>query len=229
MKIALIKMSNSAALKSRRPHKGRGKKAKSGQLELLGRAWGGRRDRAGRKPSGRRVGVAHRARPEHKGRHPVHLTLRARRRLPSLREQVLFFEVRRCIGKASKEWFRVLHFSVQRDHVHLVVEADDKRSLWRGTTGLEVRVARRLNALLAKKGRFWGDRYHARALRTPREVRHGLVYVLMNWKKHGPKARGFDPCSAAWWFEGWTKPPSSRPPGWTDPDPPVEKASAWLA
>jgi len=59
--------------------------------------------------------------------------------------------------------------------VHLVVEADDKRALWRGTTGLEVRVARRLNALLGKKGRFWRDRYHARALATPREVRNGLV------------------------------------------------------
>ena len=173
--------------------------------------------------------MAHRARPEHKGRHPVHVTLRARGRLPSLREQVLFFEVRRCVSKASRQWFRVVHFSVQCDHVHLVVEADDKRSLWRGTTGLEVRIARRLNALLAKKGRFWGDRYHARALRSPREVRHGLVYVLMNWKKHAPKARGFDPCSSAWWFDGWTKPPPSRPPGWTDPDPPVARSRVWLA
>jgi putative transposase len=173
--------------------------------------------------------VAHRARQEHKERHPVHLTLRARGRLPSLREQELFFEVRRCIGKASKDWYRVLHFSVQSDHVHLVVEADDKRSLWRGTTGLEVRVARRINALLGKKGRFWGDRYHARALKTPREMRSGLVYVLMNWKKHAPSARGFDVCSSAWWFDGWTKPPTSHPPGWIDPDPPVERPRAWLA
>jgi hypothetical protein len=116
------------------------------QLELqLGRGWGGRRKGAGRKPSGRRVGVAHRARPEHKRRHPVHVTLRARGRLSSLREQVLFFEIRRCISLASSEGYRVLHFSVQKDHVHLVVEAADKLALGRGTTGLEVRVARRLN------------------------------------------------------------------------------------
>ena len=175
------------------------------------------------------MGVAHRARPEHKGRHPVHVTLRARGRLPSLREQVLFFELRRCIPRASKDWFRVLHFSVQRDHVHLVVEAEDKRSLWRGTTGLEVRVARRLNSMLGKKGQFWGDRYHARPMKTPREVRSGIVYVLMNFKKHRANALAFDPCSSAWWFDGWTNPPSSRPPGWTERAPPVEKPRVWLA
>src|SRR4051812_32104663 len=155
-------MSMSHSSKQAKARKGHGP-AKGDQLDLaLARKRGGRREGAGRKPSGSRVGVAHRARPEHKARHPVHVTLRARGRLPSLREQVLFFELRRCIGRASKEWFRVLHFSVQRDHVHLVVEADDKESLWRGTTGLEVRVARRLNSMLGKKGRFWGDRYHAR-------------------------------------------------------------------
>jgi REP element-mobilizing transposase RayT len=62
--------------------------------------------------------VAHRARPEHKRRHPVHVTLRVRSRLPSMREQVLFFEIRRCISLASRADYRVLHFSVQSDHVH---------------------------------------------------------------------------------------------------------------
>jgi REP element-mobilizing transposase RayT len=149
-----------------------------------------------------------------------------------MREEVLFFEIRRCISLASRAEYRVLQFSVQSDHVHLVhlvVEAEDKRALGRGTTGLEVRVARRLNALLEKKGRFWGDRYHARALRTPREVRRAIVYVVMNWKKHAPSARGFDPCSSAWWFDGWTRPPRTRAPGWTDPDAPVQKPNVWLA
>src|SRR6185369_9298482 len=158
MMLALIKMKGSSA--ARRTEKKTGRAAV--QLELqLNRGWGGRRKGAERKPSGRRVGVAHRARPEHKRRHPVHVTLRARGRLPSLREQVLFFEIRRCISLASRAEYRVLHFSVQSDLVHLMVEADDKRALGRGTTGLEVRVARRLNVLLGKKGRFWGDRYHA--------------------------------------------------------------------
>jgi REP-associated tyrosine transposase len=200
------------------------------QQELpLERTWGGRRKGAGRKALRRRRCVAHRTRAEHNARHPVHVTLRARRRLPSLREQVLFIEVRRAIAAASHERFRVLHFSVQQDHVHLLVEADDKSSLARGAAGLAIRAARALNAILRRRGQVWGDRYHSRALPTPREVRHGLVYVLMNRKKHSPMARGFDVCSSAFWFDGWTRPPSSGPPHWSEAESPVEAPTQWLA
>jgi putative transposase len=104
--------------------------AVQGELRF-GRNWGGRREGAGRK-KGRRSGVAHRTRPVHKGRHPVHVTLRARRQLPSLRKQVLFIAIRRAFGKTARSWFRIVHFSVQQAHVHLLVEADDKTSLTRG-------------------------------------------------------------------------------------------------
>ncbi len=205
-------------------------KRRGSQGELPFRTWGGRREGAGRKPSGARAGVSHAARPNHFARHPTHVTLRVGKRLPSLRKQVVFIDVRRAIGAASsRAWFRVLQFSVQRDHVHLLVEAKDKTSLSRGTCGLEIRVARAVNRILGRRGRVWGDRYHARPLRTPREVRHAIVYVLANWKKHRPDAQGFDPCSSAWWFRGWTRPPPSEMSGWEGPDRPVEPATQWLS
>jgi hypothetical protein len=117
-----------------------------------------------------------------------------------------------ALGAASRTWFRLLHFSVQSNHVHLLVEARDKAHLTKGMRGLAIRTALAVNRALDRRGRVWCDRYHARALKTPREVRHGLVYVLANWKKHTP-ARGFDPCSSPWWFDGWKVPPSSGPPG----------------
>jgi REP element-mobilizing transposase RayT len=151
------------------------------------------------------------------------------KRLPSLRKQVLFIDVRRAIGAASRAWFRVLHFSVQRDHVHLLVEAKDKTSLSRGTGGLEIRVAKAVNRILGRRGRVWGDRYHVRPLTTSREVRHAIVYVLANWKKHRPEATGFDACSSACWFHGWTRPPSSEISGWEGPGQPVAPATQWLS
>jgi REP-associated tyrosine transposase len=199
------------------------------QQEFAFRTWGGRRDGAGRKPSGKRAGVPHTARPAHHRRHPVHVTLRAATGMPSLRRQVVFFEVRSALGKASRSWFRVLQFSVQTNHVHLMIEALDKAHLTKGMRGLAIRVALAVNQLLRRRGRVWGDRYHCRALRTPREVRHGIVYVLANWKKHVPGARGFDRCSSAWWFRGWKIPPSSAPPGWSSPQPPVWPAREWLS
>jgi hypothetical protein len=94
----------------------------------------------------------------------------------------------------------------------------------RGVQGLAIRVARAVNRVLARQGPVWGDRYHARALATPREVRNALVYVLANWRKHVRGAVGLDPRSSAGWFDGWRS-PSARS---SDP-PPVARARTWLA
>jgi REP element-mobilizing transposase RayT len=121
--------------------------------------------------------------------------LRATRRLPSLRKQIVFAKIRSAFGQTARAWFRIVHFSVQADHVHLLVEADDKSSLSRGLMGATIRLARAINRVLGRKGRVWDDRFHARALKSPREVRNGIVYVLMNAKKHIADAANFDPCS----------------------------------
>jgi putative transposase len=118
----------------------------------------------------------------------------------------VFPAVQRALAEGSRGDFRVLQSSVQRDHVHLIVEAVDVRTLSRGLQGLAIRIAKRVNRVLGRHGRVWGDRFHARALRTPREVRNALVYVLQNWRKHVPGARGVDERSSGKWFEGWRTP-----------------------
>jgi REP element-mobilizing transposase RayT len=139
--------------------------------------------------------------------------MRAEQGLPSLRRQVLFAAMCQDFARASRGAFRVVHFSVQSNHVHLLVEAHDKLALSRGVAGLSIRLARSVNRVLSRRGRVWADRYHARALRTPREVRHAIVYVLMNYKKHGgAAARGIDPLSSASRFDGWKPVPRERDP-----------------
>ena len=142
-------------------------------------------------------------RPKVDARKPLHVTVRIRGGLPSLREQALLLRVRRALT-AAKERFgaRVLHYSVQRDHLHLVMEAGDRRALSRAMRGLGVRVARGVNGLLRCAGRVVGDRYHARPLGTPREVRNALRYVLLNARRHGRDAL-FDRASSAPAFDGW--------------------------
>jgi len=154
------------------------------QQELAFRTRGGKRRGAGRKTSRFRSAVPHAVRPEHKKTNPVHATLRASRRLPNLRQQIIFSEIRRALGRTARVWFRVVHFSVQADHLHLLVEANDKRALSRGLMGLAIRVARAVNRVLGRTGNVWSDRFHSRALASPREVRNAIVYVLMNAKKH---------------------------------------------
>src|SRR2546430_2390530 len=194
------------------------------QLELRPRTWGGKRRGAGRKPSGRKVGVPHRTRAAHDARHPVHVTLRASQGLPSLRMEPLFPAIRRGLAEASRSGLRVLQFSVQRDHVHLLVEALDVRTLSRGLQGLAIRIAKGVNCVLRRRGRVWADRFHARILRTPREVRNALIYVLQNWRKHIRGAVGLDGRSSAFWFQGWRTPISLM----KGPSPVVEPRT-WLA
>jgi hypothetical protein len=132
--------------------------------------------------------------------------------------------VSRALGAASRNSFRVLQFSVQSDHLHLVVEADAPTRLARGVQGLAIRVARAINRMLRRRGRVWEGQYHAHMLRTPREVRNALVYVLQNIRKHLRGATGLDPRSSARWFDGWRTVVAVSLAG-----APVVAARTWLA
>ena len=194
------------------------------QRELNFRTWGGRRSGAGRKPSRRRRNVVHRARDRHEPRHPVHVTLRAQASCGSLRAQRVFPVVQAALRAGTRGAFRVIAFSVQADHVHLVVESDTSWGLGRGLQGLAIRIAKAVNRTLGRRGAVWSDRYHARALATPRAVRHAFVYVLQNFRKHVAGARGIDPCSSAPWFLGWK---CRLPAAWAPA--PVASPRTWLA
>src|SRR5262249_24821045 len=174
---------------------------------------GGRRG-AGRSPAGAAAAVPHGRRPSHEARHPVHVTLRVVRGMPSLRRAPLFQTVRNRLAAASRAAFRVVHFTVQRNHLHLLIEAETNRDLSRGVQGLAITIAKRINRLLGRRGRVWNDRYHGRALRTPRETRNALVYVLGNGRKHMQIGTGVDPCSSGPWYSDWetSADPASGPP-----------------
>ena len=194
------------------------------QLELRPRTWGGRRHGAGRKPFAGRHGVPHRPRVPHDRHCPAHVTLRASAAVPSLRTGHLFISTLSALMAASTSRFRVLQFSVQTNHLHLLVEADGPTEFERGVRGLAIRVAKAVNRAIGRHGAMWAERYHARLLRTPLEVRNALVYVLHNVKKHIRGARGLDPCSSARWFDGWRTATGSE----LEPSP-VARASTWLA
>jgi REP element-mobilizing transposase RayT len=144
---------------------------------------------------------------------------------------------RRCFGIIERAFYRALgrdgirlcQFSVQHNHLHLVVEAEDAVALGCAVQALAIRVAKGLNKLMGRKGAVFSDRYHARTLRTPTEVRNVLVYVLNNARKHvvamgirlGPTWH--DPYSSAEWFMGWT---SAGPPRYGPA--PVAAPATWF-
>jgi hypothetical protein len=127
----------------------------------------------------------------------------------------VFAGVQRALAASHKAAFRVVHFSVQTDHIHLIAEGDDANALVRGLQGLAVRCAKAINRAVRRKGAVWSSRYHGHALRTPTEVRRGLVYVLLNFRKHLRALPGVDPRSSGRWFTGWRgRRPVSGDPTW---------------
>src|SRR5688572_32756059 len=148
--------------------------------------WGGRRKGAGPKPRGARPGVSHRARAPLAARFPVEVTMRVKPGLPSLRGLREHAALRAAIvAGCERAGFRLVHYSVQSNHLHLIVEGSCRNGLSRGLQGLAIRMARALNRLRRRLGSVLADRYHHRILRSPREVWHALRYVLNNARKHG--------------------------------------------
>jgi hypothetical protein len=133
---------------------------------------------------------------------------------------------------AQKDEFRLCQFSIQRDHLHLACEADSNRGLSRGMQGLEISFAKRVNRVLGRKGKVFADRFHAVPVRSPRQLRNTLCYVLNNGHRHDeprdPRWNGIDPLSSAWHFDGWRHDRWRR--GLSPPagEPAVAPAASWL-
>jgi REP element-mobilizing transposase RayT len=196
------------------------------------RGHGGKRAGAGRKRSGPRSRVTHVTRPATAFRFPVHVTTRMRGDVARLRNFALCPVLRQAFVRGCrKEAFRICQFSIQGNHIHLICEAKDARCLAAGVQAWAVRVARRLNRALGRSGSVFDDRYHSEVIKSPRQMRATLCYVMQNARRHGeridPRWNGVDPFSSAWWFDGW------RDDRWRQglPAPAertVEPAGSWL-
>ncbi len=182
-------------------------------------SWGGLRAGAGRRKKKGSL-VSHQARPELCERHPVLVTLRVRKEIKSLR--ILHFWIRRAlVAGGRKPDFRVVYFSIQGNHLHIIVEADDAVRLSRGMQGLEVRIARAVNRAMSREGgKVFSDRYHAKVLKSPTETKRALAYLLHNYRKHMKEAGRpvrddfVDPCSSAIYLVGAEVSPLPAPRTW---------------
>ena len=219
---------------------------------------GGKRPGAGRPRTNKdaRKNASHRRRPEHAARCPVHVTMRAAKGVPSLRSELVQNLLKETLKLQSRRdyggGFQVVHFSIQKDHLHLAVEAKgasvadvarhprlvsqrakrgletkDRDMLRRGVAGLAISFARRLNKLFARKGSVWAERHHRRELATPTEVRNALVYIFQNFRRHGVRVYGVgatDRFSTAPAFDGWAEPHDT----WNETEPWHPSARTWL-
>jgi len=185
------------------------------QQELFRR--GGKRKGAGRKPNGARAGSSHDKRPEIKPYHALHVTLRVAPEIGSLRRRKIYKVMRDAtIIAALREQIRIVHISLQRDHVHLIVEAENNSALARGMQGFQISAARNINTLLRRahrrrRGPVFVGRYHLVVIKSPTQARNAISYTLSNWRHHGEDRDGLastwlvDPFSSGISFPDWAE------------------------
>jgi REP element-mobilizing transposase RayT len=180
--------------------------------------------------------VSHLKRAKLSRNQPVHVNWRVQQGLPSLRRKRLMRVIERAFEQGCQRLgMRLVHYSVQSRHVHLICEAADERALSRGMQGLGIRLAKALNRALGRKGKVFADRYHSHVLETPREVRNALRYVLGNARRHAWQ-RGelmpdgaLDPCSSARYFDGYRdRDQALVAAAWVNEPVPVAPARCWL-
>jgi REP element-mobilizing transposase RayT len=185
---------------------------------MLFKPRGGKRRGAGRPPRGYRASERHKARPFLHERYPVHVVLRVVAAVGSLRRLDAYRAVREAtLTAAMRGVIRIVHVSLQRTHVHMLVEAKDKDSLASGMQGFQVSAAKHLNAAIGnarggqrRRGTVFPDRYHAEIITSPTQARHTISYVLSNWRRHkedrGELAHAnVDPFSSAIGFPDWAE------------------------
>jgi len=188
-----------------------------------GDTWRGKKP--GRKPKGLRAGSPHTVRPVLEARFPVHVVLRTHREIGNLRKRHLYKAVREAtLSLARRELnynlgdaFRIVHVSIQSNHIHLLVEADHKMALSRGMQSFQISAAKHINREFSvrarlevrRRGCVFPDRFFEEIITTPKQARNSLAYVLNNWRKHREDrrelARGWkvDPFSTGVLFMGW--------------------------
>jgi REP element-mobilizing transposase RayT len=183
--------------------------------------------------------VAHESRNDFPSAHPCLVTLKVLEGVASLRSGAVVREIEKTFRRgAERGEFRLVHYSVQSDHLHALVEADGPQALGRGMKSLASRFALAVNRALGRRGSLLRERYHLRVLSSPTQVRNALRCVLLNVRKHWAKRRGsrvlpgparLDRASSARWFGGWMKGTAGAEEAARSSDPPAVRAPrTWL-
>ena len=179
----------------------------------------------GRPPRGPRSSERHKRRLDFRPTQPIHVTCRVEEAVETMRRRDAYHAVRKAmlltLGSAE---FRIVHISLERDHVHLLVEANDKYALARGMQVFQSAAARLLNKAISKarrrlrRGRVFQDRYHPVVITNPTQAHHSLSYVLNNWRRHKRDEGGetmfwdVDFFSSGPMFDGWKELDGTRYP-----------------
>lgn len=129
-------------------------------------------------------GIRHIARDEIKKLTPLHLTIKIEKDKAGLKNKFILKSLHSSIKKARKIGLKIIHYTLEYDHVHLLVETDNKTALARGMQSFGISFSKSINKIKKAQGKVFKTRYHYRKLKTPAEVKNVFNYIFGNSLKH---------------------------------------------
>jgi putative transposase len=165
------------------------------------KGWGGRRKNAGRK--NRTSTVNHMKRKKVEAKYPIHITIKLKKGVASLRGPRMVAAFKSSLRKAKKRGLKVIHYALESNHAHLFAESEDNRTLRSGMASFGSSFGKSVRRLAGGKGSVFNGRYHLQVLKSPRQTKNAMAYVLLNHSKHQGAKPYVDEKSSAVLFGDW--------------------------
>ncbi len=147
--------------------------------------------------------MSHAKRPMVKSGTPVHITLKLRKGVANLRSREVFAGFKISARGAARFDFKIIHFSIQADHVHVVAEAASNKALAQGMRSFGGRLGKWVRRIVGGVGPVFAGRYHVNVLANPTKMKNALAYVLQNHAHHRKVLKHLDEFSSAVYFSQW--------------------------
>lgn len=86
--------------------------------------------------------------------------------------------------RARLKDLKIIHYTLEYNHIHLLVEAASNRVLHSGMQAFGISLAKGINRFKRLKGTVYKHRYHYRQISSPRDLKNVLHYIFHNGIKH---------------------------------------------
>lgn len=152
---------------------------------------------AGR-PAKNDAGIRHTKRPDLTRPSSLHLTVKIEKSKANLKNKNVLAILKKAIFNARRQGLKVIHYSLEYDHIHLIIEADNNRTLGKGMQAFGVTLAKAINRMRKVKGQVYKHRYHFRQITSSRQLKNVMTYIFNNGVKHKTSATALSPFNSIW-------------------------------
>jgi REP element-mobilizing transposase RayT len=129
-------------------------------------------------------GIRHISREDIKKPTSLHLTIKVRENKADIKNKQILKALHHSIKRARMKRLKIVHYTLEYNHIHLLVEAEIKQLVHQGMQAFGISLAKKINTIKRLKGTVYKHRYHLRKINSPRDLKNVLHYIFNNGIHH---------------------------------------------